>query len=98
MYLSHDDYIKILKYYKIKNIEKLSRTQVRKYAENLLAEKLCRCIKKITKTTNLSEQEVIPICKNSVIKQKKLKINRFSCKKKPKLIANKKSRKVLQKL
>ena len=97
MYLTNIDYITILKFYKIKNIEKLSKKEIKKYAEDILAEKLCSCIKKITKNNKLLESSAIPICKTSVITTKKLTINRFTCKNKPKLIPNKKTKKNIQK-
>ena len=97
MYLTNLDYITILKFYKIKNIENLSKKEIKKYAEDILAQKLCSCIKKITKNNKLLETSAIPICKNSVITTKKLKINRFTCKNKLKLIPNKKTRKNIQK-
>ena len=95
---NHSDYITILKFYKIKNIDKLSKKEIKKYAEDLLANKLCRCIKRVTKSNKLPEPAAIAICKDSVIKRKNLKINRFTCKNKPKLIPNKKTRKNIQKI
>jgi len=98
---TYEDYKTILKFYKIKNIEKLSKKEIKKYAEDILAEKLCSCIKKVTKSNKsnkLPEPSAIAICKDSVIRRKKLKINRFTCKNKPKLIPNKKTRKNIQKI
>lgn len=95
---TYEDYKTILKFYKIKNIEKLSKKEIKKYAEDILAEKLCSCIKKVTKSNKLSEPSAIAICKDSVIRRKKLKINSFTCKNKAKLIANKKTRKNIQKI
>ena len=95
---TQQDYITILNFYKIKNIDKLSKREIKKYAENLLADKLCRCIKKVIKNNKLPQPAAIAICKESVIKRKKLKINRFTCKNKPKLISNKKTRKNIQKI
>jgi len=95
---AYEDYKTILKFYKIKNIEKLSKKEIKKYAEDILAEKLCSCIKKVTKSNKLPEPSAIAICKDSVVRRKKLKINRFTCKNKPKLIPNKKTRKNIQKI
>ena len=44
MYLSNKDYLDILKYYKIKTTN-LNNKQIKSRAENILANKLCRCIK-----------------------------------------------------
>ncbi len=98
MNLSHKDYVSLLKYYKIPNIEKMKNKEVKNVAENILADKLCRCIKKVTKKNILPEPSAIAICKNSVITRKNIKINRFSCKNKSKLISNKKTRKNIQKI
>jgi hypothetical protein len=84
---TYEDYKTILKFYKIKNIEKLSKKEIKKYA-----------IKKVTKSNKLPEPSAIAICKDSVVTRKKLKINRFTCKNKPKLIPNKKTRKNIQKI
>lgn len=99
MLLTTNDYKDILKYYKVNNINSLSNRNLKKYAEEIIADKLCRCIQKISnKKNNLSEKEAISICRNSVIKRKNLKISRFTCKNKPKLIANKKTKKKIEKL
>ena len=98
MNLSHKDYITLLNYYKIPDIKKMKNKEVKILAENILADKLCRCIKKVTKKNKLPEPSAIAICKKSVITRKNIKINRFSCKNKPKLIPNKKTRKNIQKL
>ena len=45
MYLSNKDYLDILQYYKIKT-NNLNNKQIKSRAENILAGKLCRCIKK----------------------------------------------------
>ena len=46
-YLTAKDYTNILAYYKI-NSKRKTRKQRRFIAENLLAKKLCRCIKKVS--------------------------------------------------
>lgn len=89
------DYKKILKYYK-KSYSKKSNYKIKKEAENILANKLCKCIKTISKR-NKNQRGVIAICANSVFTKKKLKYNRFTCKSNPKLIPNKKTRKNLTK-
>ena len=78
--LKTSDYIEILKYYNqpIPKINKKGRKIIKRKAEKILAEKLCRCIKSVNKYNAKDESRAIGICKNSVIKQKKLKINRSS--------------------
>lgn len=77
MNLTKNDYIKILKYYNINDYKSYTNKEIKKKAENILASKLCRCIKTIKYKENS-----IAICANSVIKKKNLKYNKFSCKKK----------------
>jgi len=84
MKLSQKDYKLILKYYNI-SYKDLTSNDIKEQAENILAKKMCRCIKKIQKTTkkeNASEIKTISICKNSVITKKKLNNFGFTCKKK----------------
>jgi len=94
--LTREDYETILKYYKIKiptNLKKL-----KSLAEDVLANKLCRCIKKVKKTTSLSEKATIAVCNNSIFKKRKLKYNKFSCKNEYKLLKNRKTRRSLSKI
>ena len=53
MKLTKKDYTSILKYYKI-NYENLTSLQIKKNAESILATKLCKCIKKVINTRNIS--------------------------------------------
>jgi len=69
--LKNKDYINILKFYKM-NIPK-SKRLLKKQAENILSEKLCRCIKKV------GEPKSLAICTESIFKRKNLKRGRFSC-------------------
>ena len=96
--LKTSDYIEILKYYNqpIPKINKKGRKTIKRKAEKILAEKLCRCIKSVSKNIT-DESRAIGICRNSVIKQKKLKINRFTCKKKNKLLPDSKTKRNLSK-
>ncbi len=73
--LTKKDYISILNYYKT-SIPK-TRYLLKKKAENLLGEKLCRCIKKIGE-----EPRSIGICTKAVFKNKGLSRGKFTCKKK----------------
>ena len=71
MKLSKTDYMSILNYYKI-NSDKSTPQQIKKTAENILATKLCRCIKKVDPTLT-NESNAIAICTNSILKKKHLK-------------------------
>ena len=83
--ITNIDYSKILKYYKI-NIPKNKKT-LKKIAENILAKKLCGCIKKIDTYKNKKmfkdgEASAISICTNSIFTKKGLSRKKFTCKKK----------------
>jgi hypothetical protein len=78
--LTNKDYISILKFYKM-SIPK-TRRALKKQAETVLAEKLCRCIKKV----GLDEEpRSIGICSKSIFKLKGLSRGRFTCKDKMKV-------------
>lgn len=78
--LTKADYTNVLKYYKVpvpKNINK-----IKKLAEDILAEKLCKCIKSVEPsiTNNNQEGRAIAICTNNIFKKKGLKRGTFTCK------------------
>ena len=75
--LKAKDYNAILKFYKVP-LGKKNRKTRRNLAENLLATKLCRCIKKVARK---NKTKSIAICNNSVIKKKGYRIKKFTCKK-----------------
>ncbi len=81
--LSQKDYVKILKFYKLP-IHKNKNTR-KKMAEQKLAEKLCKCIKKVKRKKDKDESRATAICKNSVINNKGYSSFSFSCKKIPML-------------
>ena len=83
MNLTNNDYLAILDYYNIPITPRMSNKEIQKKAEEILVNKLCRCIKKIDAFSK---------------KNKKLKLYKFTCKKKPRLISNKKTKKKLQKI
>lgn len=72
--LNKDDYIKILEYYK-KPIPK-SFQLIKNDAEQIMGEKLCRCIKKI----GPPEQRSIGICTKTIINTKGYTRGKFKCK------------------
>ena len=89
MKLSDTDYITIVKHYGF-DIPKTKRNKphmnkTRKLAKNILANKLCKCIKKVQKSTRLPEPGAISICNKSIFTQRNLKHYRFTCKKKHQL-------------
>ena len=88
MSLLHKDYVDILTFYKIDN--KHDETDI-KLAEDLLANKLCRCIKKVT-TKNKKENEVeaIKICE--IVYYIKILMLVNLSKKKPRFISKKHTR------
>ena len=86
--LDTDDYRKILQYY---NINKSKN--IKKDAENILATKLCRCIKKVDK----NESDSIAICRKSIFINRGFNFVKFKCKKGYKLLSNKTSKNKLYK-
>jgi hypothetical protein len=79
--LNNSDYRKILEFY---NLPIPSNKKIlKKKAEDILALKLCRCIKKFE---FVEEAKAIGICTRSVLNKKGLKRSRqFTCRKKQKL-------------
>ena len=93
--LSYNDYVDIMKFYKI-DIKGWKKKEVKDKAEYLLATKLCKCIKKVKSVSRSStESRAIAICNNSVIKKKGLKTFKFTCKRGARLLGKKGTRKLL---
>jgi hypothetical protein len=84
--LTNNDYKKILDFYD-KPIPK-SKRLLKIQAENLLANKLCRCVKKVDKE---NEARAIGICTKTIINNKGLIRGKFTCKKKQQITLKKKS-------
>ena len=81
MKLSKNEYIDILQHYEVKFSKELPIKLLRNMTEKLLAEKLCRCIKMVNNDNYYNgESRAIGICNKSVIKNKNLKIYKFSYK------------------
>ena len=72
--LSNKDYITILKFYKMK-IPK-SRLALKKKAEDIMADKLCKCIKKVDP---VYEAKSIGICSKTIFNNKGFKRGKFTC-------------------
>jgi len=96
MKLLKDDYKKILNYYnlKIPTTKKL----LKKKAEDILASKLCKCIKKVSRKRGGDTLKNIGTCRRSVLKKKSLKAFRFKCKNKPMLFTKKNKKHKLEKV
>ena len=84
MNLNNQDYKTILNYYSISYKSK-TNSWIKRSAEDILANKLCRCIKKVKKQSKLKEPVAIAICKKSIFLRRNMKSGRFSCKKKNRL-------------
>lgn len=75
--LTNKDYVSILKYYNI-NIPK-SKRLLKIHAEKIMAEKLCKCIKKLDP---VNESKSIGICTKTIFNRKGFTRGQFECKKK----------------
>jgi len=84
MELNSGDYKKIISYYKIKQTNKSDKET----AEDILASKLCKCIKKV-KSPTINEKAAIAICRKNIFKNRKIDFYNFKCKKSRKLVAKK---------
>lgn len=92
MDLSIEDYKIILNHYNLHIPNE--RNQLKNKAEEILAEKLCKCIKAIDPN---DEKKSIAICNKSIFSNRNLKKFRFTCKKKSRLKYKKNTRKKLMK-
>ena len=77
--LTKTDYIKILNYYQLPIPNTMK--QMKQMAENILAIKLRKCIKKITPLNPNNESKAIGICTRNVFNRKGLTRGTFKCKK-----------------
>jgi hypothetical protein len=90
--LTSKDYMDILSFYKL-TIPK-SKRLIKKKAENIISDKLCRCIKTVQKkltnnkintnnntNTKLSETKAIGICSKTIFNNKGFTRGQFKCKK-----------------
>lgn len=88
--VTNKDYISILNYYKI-NIPKSKRILKIK-AEKIMAEKLCKCIKKIDP---INEAKSIGICTKTIFNRKGYTRGKFQCKT-PRSVKFKKTNKLVK--
>jgi hypothetical protein len=90
--LTKSDYEKILNYYNIPFSPSDSSKQIKNKAEEILAGKLCKCIKKVKDSSDNSdnsetdESRAIAICNDTVFRRKGIRHTSFTCKKKPRLL------------
>jgi len=77
MNMTKSDYEKILSYYKIP-FENLGNIELKRKAEDILATKLCKCIKSVER--KVGPQNAIALCTASVFGKKGLKYFDVSCK------------------
>ena len=86
--LNQKDYIKILEFYN-KTIPK-SKRLLEEEAENILSEKLCKCIKKVENNVKMNnEARAIGICTKTIFNRKGLTRGKFNCKGKNRVKFNK---------
>ncbi len=74
--LTNNDYVRILNYYN-KPIPK-TRQRIKQESEKILAEKLCKCIKKLDPE---HEAKSIGICTKTIFNKRGLTRGKFKCKK-----------------
>lgn len=80
--LDYLDYKNILTFYDVPIPSRLG--DQKKLAEKIISDKLCKCIKKVSKSGKISEKRAIGICTDSVINKKGFILEKFKCKKKKK--------------
>ena len=93
MDLNSTDYKKIIKYY---NIQSNGNHTDKELAENILATKLCKCIKQVN-NYKINEKAAIAICRKNIFKNRKIDFYNFKCKKSYKLLPKKNTIKTLNK-
>jgi hypothetical protein len=85
--LTKRDHEAILNFYSI-DAKNMSSRELAKKAENLLADKLCRCIKKVQRPKE-KEDRAIATCRKSIFHRKGVDFHHFTCKEKADLIPRK---------
>ena len=86
MKLTRGDYLKILHHYQPRTRKlswsKMTTNSVKQRAHRILAEKLCRCLKKVNNTTNSDsdEERRIAYCTRSIFNNRCLRHHGFRCK------------------
>ncbi len=96
MRLTHRDYTDVLDFYEIPH-KGLTKAKVKIQAEQVLAGKLCRCIKKVDPKKE-DEKRAIAICEDSVLVKKGIRGTKFKCKGKAKFVSRRGTNKKLVKI
>jgi len=94
MELSSMDYKKIAQFYEI---PKPTNKSYKEIAEDILAGKLCKCIKKVRSRQQVLEKAAIGVCRGSIFKNRGIDFYNFKCKNGQKLISKKGTKKQLHK-
>jgi len=98
MKLTRGDYLKILHHYQPDTrkipASRLTTKYVKERAHRILAEKLCRCLKKVSNNTNTDSDEgrQIAYCTRSIFKNRCLRHHGFRCKTQKRRIVDKQGR------
>ena len=92
MKLTKKDYKNLLKHYNINTKKYKSYKSLKNIGEKIVSKKLCKCIKSVNKN---NEFKSIPICLNSILKNRGLSFKNFTCKKSSKINGLKKTLKNL---
>jgi hypothetical protein len=96
MKLTRGDYLKILHHYQPRTRKlswsKMTTKSVKERAHRILAEKLCRCLKKVSNTTNSDSDEGrrIAYCTRSIFKNRCIQHHGFRCKSGTRRVGNNK--------
>lgn len=93
--LTNSDYKKICEFYNI-STDNMSKTKLKREAESILANKLCRCIKSVDPSAK-DEPKAIAVCNKSIFTKRNLKHYRFTCKKGARLLPKQGSKISLEK-
>lgn len=94
MELSTTDYQKIVHFY---GIPKQNNKSYKELAEDILAVKLCKCIKKVKTKNMVGEKTAIGICRENIFNKRKIDLYTFKCKQRASLISKKGTKKKLRK-
>ena len=94
MELSSMEYKKIAQFYEI---PKPANKSYKEIAEDILAGKLCKCIKKVRSSQQVLEKAAIGVCRKSIFKNRGIDFYNFKCKTGQKLISKKGTKKQLHK-
>ena len=86
MELSSMEYKKIAQFYEI---PKPANKSYKEIAEDILAGKLCKCIKKVRSRQQVLEKAAIGVCRKSIFKNRGIDFYNFKCKTGQKLISKK---------